>query len=177
MTIQERSLPRQAMRGEVERQVVVRVTGSGRNVGKTTLATSLVEELSERGYRVAAVKQTHHPLPPDRVGSDSDRLARAGAATTVLANGGEVLQRRPRNGDTLQQLCRSVADCDIVIAEGFRDDPFGAELRVESVASLVQVTGADGRPLEPVDRSRIHDLASVIECWYRARIGSIGSPR
>ena len=47
--------------------------------GKTTLVTELVEQLSQRGYRVATVKHTHHHHELGTPGKDSHRHREAGA--------------------------------------------------------------------------------------------------
>ena len=78
---------------------VVRVTGPRRKVGKTLLATRLIEELTARGYLVAAAKHSHHPVTPDREQSDTDRFARAGAARVLFGGNDGWLTRQPGAAD------------------------------------------------------------------------------
>lgn len=115
---------------------VVRVTGPGRNAGKTSLASGLIEWFASRGYRVAAVKRSHHSIPPDRAGSDSDRFALAGAERVLFCGGDGVLTRRLGPPEPLEEIVRPLrGDADLAIVEGFRDDRFGAAIRVEGAAT------------------------------------------
>ena len=61
------------------------VTVSGlKKSGKTTAAEALVAGLLARGFSTGAVKSIRHaPLPLDRPGTDTWRLARAGAALVI----------------------------------------------------------------------------------------------
>jgi molybdopterin-guanine dinucleotide biosynthesis protein MobB len=78
--------------------------------GKTTLLEKLIPELKRRGYRVAAVKHTAHPIEPDTPGKDSYRFAQAGADPVILA--------APET--TLEEALASVPDVDLVLVEGYK---------------------------------------------------------
>jgi len=108
---------------------VVRVTGEGRNVGKTTLATSLIAWLTERGHRVSAIKRTHHPLPPDRQGSDTHLLAQAGATRVAFVGPDGVLERSAPTPFS-EVIARLAHDADIVLVEGYRDESIGIQLHL-----------------------------------------------
>lgn len=54
--------------------------------GKTTLILSLIRELARRGYRVAAIKHTRHPVDIDQPGKDSALMHEAGAAAVALCS-------------------------------------------------------------------------------------------
>ncbi len=90
--------------------------------GKTTILTALIGELTRRGYRVAAIKHSHHPgLMPDIPGKDSYRLWEAGAQAVALVGPDLLaLRRRGEGGWALSQLLpllRGMAD--IVVVEGY----------------------------------------------------------
>ena len=53
------------------------------NSGKTTVATELIRILDEMGYKIAAVKHCPHGHDIDREGSDTQRMALAGASAVV----------------------------------------------------------------------------------------------
>lgn len=108
---------------------VVRVTGEGRNVGKTTLVTSLIAWLTNRGHRVSAIKRTHHPLPPDREGSDTHLLAQAGATRVAFVGPDGVLERSARTALS-EVVARLAQDADIVLVEGYRDESIGIQLHL-----------------------------------------------
>ena len=78
--------------------------------GKTTLLEKLIPELKRRGYRVAAVKHTAHPIEPDAPGKDSYRLAQAGADPVILA--------APET--TVEEALAGVRAVDLVLVEGYK---------------------------------------------------------
>lgn len=145
---------------------VVRVTGNGRNVGKTTLAASLVEKLVARGWRVAAVKHSHHALPADRRGSDSDLLARAGAATTLFVGSDGVLERTPATRPRLRDLLGRLDGYQIAIVEGGRDDTVGARIHLDGAPPAdVRVFDATGSESAPTSANDVDGLVARIEGW------------
>jgi molybdopterin-guanine dinucleotide biosynthesis protein MobB len=110
---------------------LVRVTGSGRNIGKTWLAEHLVRWFESRDYRVAAIKDSHHRMMDDKAGSDTERLALAGASPVLFRAGDGVLTRVPGAPPALPVLANTLVDqADLVIAEGFRDEQAGARLHI-----------------------------------------------
>ena len=98
---------------------VLRVAGSGRNVGKTWLARHLIEAFSRRGYAVGAIKRSHHPLPPDKPGSDTDLFMQAGAMSVVFGTAEGTLLRNPTPATSLAALVEPYAGiADLVIVDG-----------------------------------------------------------
>ncbi len=149
---------------------VVRLTGDHRHVGKTTLAAHLIEALVGRGWRVAAIKHSHHDLPPDRPGSDSDVLARAGATTTLYVGQDGVLERRPSPRPRLGDLLARLDGYEIAIVEGYRDEPIGARMHLEGAPpAAVRVFEASGDELEPTTADDVDGLVARIEDWSSAR--------
>ncbi|QIA27365.1 hypothetical protein DYI95_007310 [Thermaerobacter sp. PB12/4term] len=71
---------------------VVAVTGRSGS-GKTQAAAGLIALLAARGLRVLAVKHAAHGFALDVPGSDSQRLAEAGAAAVALVGPGEAALR------------------------------------------------------------------------------------
>lgn len=142
---------------------VVRVTAPGRNLGKTLLASRLIEELAGRGYVVAALKHSHHPVTPDRGGSDTDRFARAGAATVLFGGSDGWLTRSPL--EPLEAAVeRMVGHADIAIVEGFKDDHLGAVIRIEpGTPTLAHFTSMDGRLLASAPADEAASTADAIE--------------
>jgi molybdopterin-guanine dinucleotide biosynthesis protein MobB len=104
---------------------VVVVAGHS-NSGKTTLVEQLVPLLRVRGYRIATVKHSRHAFDMDRPGKDTWRHRRAGADTTVAARPGEIAVIRDWPGDPrLGDIAREhLGHADIVLAEGYKNEPF-----------------------------------------------------
>lgn len=123
--------------------------------GKTTLITKLIPLLREQGLRVAVIKHTHHDVEWDRPGKDSWRHREAGAEQVMLVTP----QRRfiaedllGANDSSLAEHAARLAPCDLVLAEGFKQEPVS---RIEVIDSRL-----DKPRLYPTDP---HVIAVVSE--------------
>ncbi len=90
--------------------------------GKTTLLEKLVAELKRRGYRVAVIKHHYHEgLPFDRPGTDSERMARAGADQVLLAGPDRLVSiRRLAQPPSLAEAVAEVRGVDLILTEGYK---------------------------------------------------------
>jgi len=104
---------------------IVSIVGKS-NAGKTTLIEKLISELIRRGYRVATVKHARHGFDIDREGKDSWRHKKAGAKTTVMASPTQVAVLEDADRDYALEDIRDryIRDADIILAEGFKGNPF-----------------------------------------------------
>jgi formylmethanofuran dehydrogenase subunit E len=105
-----------------------------KKVGKTTLIEKLVSELAARGYRVGTIKHHHSDVPADvdSVGTDTWRHRRAGANTVALITPVHVaLFRNAVEGDSLQKILLHFSGQDLVLVEGFHEEP-GPKIEVLS---------------------------------------------
>ena len=67
-----------------------------KKTGKTTTCTNIISELKRRGHSVGGAKDTHFEgFAMDRPGSDSWKLAEAGASTVIISG--------PKETDVLYQ--------------------------------------------------------------------------
>lgn len=141
---------------------VVRVTG-WRKTGKTSVAVDLVTRLRARSYVVAALKHSHHPAQPDLDGSDTDRLARAGASPVLLAAADATVLRLPQPIDSLAEALRLLeGQADIVVAEGFKDERLGPVIQMEDggespLFRLQSETGESIAVARPAEMDRLVD--------------------
>jgi molybdopterin molybdotransferase len=96
--------------------------------GKTTVATGLLRRLSTMGVRAVAVKHAAHGFTFDSPGSDSSRMAEAGASIVVLAGPHETAVRIAASLDDPDRLVRLVEDTAVrawgsppecILLEGF----------------------------------------------------------
>ena len=90
--------------------------------GKTTLIRQLIPELQALGLRTAVIKHDVHGLSLDRDGKDSSEFVRAGAETVLTCSGGELLISEKR-GRTLDELLAMVRDADLILVEGYKEEP------------------------------------------------------
>ncbi len=96
-----------------------------KNSGKTSLVEKLVSHISSLGYRVSTIKHAHHEFDVDHEGTDSFRHRQAGAEEVLIASSYRwALMHELRNGPepTLEQLTGQLAQVDLVIIEGFKNE-------------------------------------------------------
>lgn len=95
------------------------------DAGKTTVASSLIQTLVARGYRIVAVKHCAHGHEVDRPSTDSARLFAAGAGRVVMSSPGLLTSIEATQMDTpLEAIAASLdssdSSYDLVVAEGFK---------------------------------------------------------
>ncbi|MFN2361726.1 MAG: molybdopterin-guanine dinucleotide biosynthesis protein B [Marinobacter sp.] len=94
-----------------------------KNSGKTTLASALIRELSNRGLTVSSIKHAHHMVDVDQPGTDSYKHRDAGAREVILAGGQRFAimhELRGAEEPTLDELLGRLGPCDWVVVEGFK---------------------------------------------------------
>ncbi len=97
--------------------------------GKTTLLTQLIPILRAAGVRVSVIKHAHHQFDLDTPGKDSFRLRKAGAVQTLIASDTRrvlVTELEQPRDPALVELIEEFdhAMTDLILVEGFRDQPF-----------------------------------------------------
>ncbi len=92
------------------------------NSGKTSLLEIVIREMAGRGYRVAAIKHSHHDFEIDRPGKDSWRLAAAGSQAVAISSPTRMaLIERPGRELSLAEIqARIGAGMDVILAEGYK---------------------------------------------------------
>jgi molybdopterin-guanine dinucleotide biosynthesis protein MobB len=144
---------------------VIAVVGCKKS-GKTSLIGQLVETLTERGYRVGVIKNTHHSVSFDEPGTDTHRFREAGARRVMLTSpdGAVMTHFSTDNNDKPQYLAElSMNDLDLVLLEGFKQSPLkkilvhGSEENIQFnrrglVATVGRGSSMEGLPdFEPDD--------------------------
>jgi molybdopterin-guanine dinucleotide biosynthesis protein MobB len=104
------------------KQQVIAVVGTKKS-GKTTTIENLIRELTNRGYKVAAIKhvpELDHTI--DTPGKDTWRYAQAGAKTIVSAAASEIATIEKTSVETvkLDALIKKCKGNDIVFIEGLK---------------------------------------------------------
>jgi molybdopterin-guanine dinucleotide biosynthesis protein B len=97
-----------------------------KNSGKTGLAVRLVEEFTRRGYRISTIKHAHHDFDIDKVGADSYRHRKAGAAEVVIVSGTRfAIMHELRGGPepSFEAILARIGPCDLVLIEGYKREP------------------------------------------------------
>jgi molybdopterin-guanine dinucleotide biosynthesis protein MobB len=136
----------------------VHVVGAHKS-GKTTHAAGLIRALAARGLSVGAVKHTRDEYETDAPGKDSQQHFAAGANPAVLLTGRRsgvhVLHDEPPSLAAV--IAREMPHVDIVVVEGFRDDP-GPKVEIcRAATGRDPVAATDGAVLAVVtDRETPH---------------------
>ncbi len=94
-----------------------------KDAGKTTLTVALAAEFVRRGRRVMTIKHAHHPVQPDREGTDSWRHFTEGRAERTLLVAPDtrmLLERAADDTDPVELARRYLGGAEIVLVEGFR---------------------------------------------------------
>ncbi|MEM3881660.1 MAG: molybdopterin-guanine dinucleotide biosynthesis protein B [Candidatus Bathyarchaeia archaeon] len=107
---------------EAKNMRAIAVVGTKKS-GKTTTIENLIRELTQRGYKVAAIK--HIPEPDftiDTPGKDTWRYAKAGAKTIISAAANEiaVIEKVEALNVPLLALLKKCRGSDIAFIEGFK---------------------------------------------------------
>ena len=152
----------------------------GHNSGKTTVVSGLIRELSQRGFKIAAIKHARSPLVIEGH-RDSEQLFAAGARIGYTASPGLALRyQREERAKTLPEIYAEVAPgMDLVMVEGFKQEP-GPKievLRQEINSSLLEVEGliarvadfAPGDDLPRFDHGDFTGLADFILHYFHLR--------
>ena len=94
------------------------------NSGKTTLIERLIKELTFRGRKVSAIKQSKHPITMDTEGKDTYRFSKAGAYPVILASTVETnfMFNRSLEINEIIELIITINKPDMIIIESARDD-------------------------------------------------------
>jgi molybdopterin-guanine dinucleotide biosynthesis protein MobB len=101
---------------------VIAVVGSKRS-GKTTTIENLIKELTERGYKVAAIKHIAEPdFTIDTAGKDTWKFAKAGAKTIISMAANEIttIEKGTTESVSLEKLLKKCRGNDIVFIESFK---------------------------------------------------------
>ena len=109
--------------------------------GKTTLIEKLIQELSQRGYRLAAVKHhSHAGFEVDTPGKDSWRFAQAGSQQVVIAAPDKFATYRKLDHElSLDEVAAEIRGVDLILVEGYKrsNKPSIEIVRAEKGAELI----------------------------------------
>ena len=104
------------------KQKIIAVSGV-KNSGKTTLLEQLIPILTEHGLRCAVIKHDGHRFEPDREGTDTCRMLRAGAMGAAVFDG-EKFQAVKYAAVTETELAALYPEADVIFLEGFKNSAY-----------------------------------------------------
>lgn len=92
-------------------------------VGKTTYLEKLLPCLKAAGVRVAVIKHDGHDFQMDKPGTDTCRLAEAGADTVAIVSSRKFALLEQR-GLEVEEIVKRITDVDLILTEGFKHGPY-----------------------------------------------------
>ncbi|WP_298035456.1 molybdopterin-guanine dinucleotide biosynthesis protein B [uncultured Dysosmobacter sp.] len=92
-------------------------------VGKTTYLEKLLSRLKAHGLRAAVIKHDGHDFQMDRPGTDTCRLAEAGADTVAIVSGRRFALLEQQSL-TVEEIVSRITDVDLILTEGFKHGPY-----------------------------------------------------
>ena len=101
----------------LRRPPVVGICGL-KNSGKTTFLEGLIPRLTDRGLRVALLKHDGHDFTPDLPGTDSYRLAAAGASPVGVYSKEHFQLSGGWTRPHPERLLEGMAEADLILLEG-----------------------------------------------------------
>jgi molybdopterin-guanine dinucleotide biosynthesis protein B len=158
----------------------------GSGIGKTTLLTSLIPVLTERGLNLSVIKHAHHTFDIDHPGKDSYRIREAGAVQTMLGSRrrwalmtemSRISERKDdlRLAELLPHMDTSLVD--LILVEGFKQEPipkieiFRPSLNKPLLASTdphiiaVATDGPAQTALPQLDLNDSQAIADFVQAW------------
>ncbi len=156
--------------------LVVGVVGASGG-GKTAVVEGLLRRLRAEGIAAGAIKHAPHGFEPDRPGSDSDRMVRAGALAVLVAGPEERFVRiradtpEPSVERLVEELQSVAGPLEVVLVEGFRH-PHRPVIQVgmpkeSSDAAWDHIPALS--TLAPLEREAVlEELVGRIRAWLRA---------
>jgi molybdopterin-guanine dinucleotide biosynthesis adapter protein len=160
---------------------IISIVGKS-STGKTTFLEKLIRELSQRGYRVATIKHSHHSISFDNPNKDSWRHARAGAVATMVSSTTEIQIIKPVSRElTVEELASHLGeDYDVILSEGFsRGNAPKVEIHRKATGPLLDTASnlfaivtdepldTDAKQFAPQDVDGVADL--IIEKFIKAQ--------
>jgi len=105
--------------------------------GKTTLIEKVIPHLVAHGLRVSLIKHAHHQFDIDSPGKDSHRHREAGCAEVLVSSSRRWALMHELRGvpePSLAEQLRHFSPCDLVIVEGWKNEPI-AKIEVHRAAA------------------------------------------
>ncbi|MCL5072296.1 MAG: molybdopterin-guanine dinucleotide biosynthesis protein B [Actinobacteria bacterium] len=104
---------------------VISISGKSGS-GKTTLLKKIIPILKKKGYKVGAIKHTHHDFEIDKRGKDSWVYRKAGAESVVITSKDRMAFVRELNNEVPAKeiIYQLFNDVDIILMEGYKKEDF-----------------------------------------------------
>ena len=149
-----------------------------KNTGKTSLTSKVIKELTNRGFKVASIKHSHHRMEMDHEGTDTYKQMESGSDFVVGIGGRTYFNINERlDLERILFLIKLIENPDFVVIEGFKAYPYAKIATCEEVKDeyTIKVVNSfeitDEEVLELVDlvEERSYDILETLfvnDCGY-----------
>ena len=149
-----------------------------KNTGKTSLTSKIIKELTNRNFKVASIKHSHHQMEMDHEGTDTYKQMQSGSDFVVGIGGRTYFNINERlDLERVLFLIKLIENPDFVVIEGFKTYPYAKIATCPEVVDdyTIKVVNSfeitDGEVLELVDliEERSYDILETLfvdECGY-----------
>ena len=149
-----------------------------KNTGKTSLTGKIIKELTNRNFKVASIKHSHHRMEMDHEGTDTYNQMEAGSDFVVGIGGRTYFNINERlDLERILFLIKLMENPDFVVIEGFKSYPYAKIATCEEVKDeyTIKVVNSfeitDDELLELLDlvEERSYDILETLfvnECGY-----------
>jgi len=124
--------------------------------GKTTLIEQLIPRFVLEGFSVSLIKHAHHEFDIDTPGKDSYRHRHAGCKEVMVTSDlrwALMHESRQEAEPTLEEQIKRMADCDLLLIEGWKRQP---------IPKLEIYREVNGKPLLYPEDEHIIGVASDV---------------
>jgi molybdopterin-guanine dinucleotide biosynthesis protein B len=149
-----------------------------KNTGKTSLTSKIIKELTNRDFKVASIKHSHHQMEMDHEGTDTYKQMESGSDFVVGIGGRTYFNINERlDLERVLFLIKLIENPDFVVIEGFKVYPYAKIATCEEVKDdyTIKVVNSfeitDEEVLELVDliEERAYDILETLfvsECGF-----------
>lgn len=159
-----------------------------KNSGKTTLTAKLIAAFCQKGLRVSSIKHAHHEFDVDQPGTDTDQHRAAGAGEVLISSARrwalmhEIGQEEAE--PPLSDLITKLAPCDLILAEGYKNEDHPKLLLISSqeqlnllsnITNVVAIAAEPDLEIESVglprfDRNDLDSITKFIEQTFSLQV-------
>ena len=137
---------------------IVSIVGR-KNTGKTSLSVKVIEELTNRGYKVASIKHSHHTMEMDKENTDTWRHKKAGSKLVVGIGSTTFFNvKQDMDLNRLLYLIKHMDDVDYVVIEGFKSYNYPKIATSSDVVDKYTIKEVDSFSITPEGLSELVDL-------------------
>ncbi|SFL27460.1 molybdopterin-guanine dinucleotide biosynthesis protein B [Methanobrevibacter olleyae] len=149
-----------------------------KNTGKTSLTSKIIKELTNRDFKVASIKHSHHQMEMDHEGTDTYKQMESGSDFVVGVGGRTYFNINERlDLERILFLIKLIENPDFVVIEGFKSYPYAKIATCEeaedeytiSTVNSFEITDDELLDLVDLIEKRSYDILETLfvdECGY-----------